>query len=639
MADTDIKNIATNVVKGTNQPSGTSQSESLNRSPVSDNVGQYSQKGTQFINRLEGMANSGKYNVDTNFINQSRLQILRGQSAKKVAATKFAGSLGDMKNRMAQAEFERRQKMAQGGFVGQTALAAQTKAAQTPFKNTIGEAETGYLNQLSDINSQVGAARQSEMDALKPLQARGFAQEAARNGLVGLKSDEGIIGKFGGSFGIGTQDSIGTLDEDTFKNNEGIQNLANELGININSGNFIQQVQEQVGQIVTGTAASVYDMTTDVYMDLGNGPQKVGEQTKSMAKAIMDDIFGTLNVGALGAIVITGGLSMAGSIAAEASASVSGAAAVGMEAGAATLTADTLAMGITDASLAAGMTEAEFASGLISSGMGEAIAGNEAALAAVGGEAGMGEAINSIQQTVESTIAEQLGAEGMASQTIGSINTAANVATQTISKALAEGVALTDELIETSTINALGVLENGEVISSLAMGTAEATGVSEAGALESGLSGTGALEGDAAIAGEEGIANEASRNSIFQRGFNKVAKSGEEVAAQSEAEVQGFWKSLGDKAWNNKLTTAIKGTVKGAIKGATFPFKVAARGAMETWTSPAGKTLIIAAGTAALIETLTSSLERQGINDDEITREINLIIEQNSKGANNGKNT
>lgn len=355
MDTTKTKNIA-QIVAG---DGGLSSSSALGSAPISTMNVERSTGAEQVFRRAEDMAISGQSDqVDTTFINQARQARLRGLAAKRMTGANYASSLGQMRQRIADAEFERRQKMASSGFVGSGAMSNAIVQGQRPIKNTIAQSEGSFLGKLRDINAQMQATTASETAALRPLMPRAFAQEAASRGMIGLQNDSGFFQRFAGSFGK-SQDYIGTLNQEAFKNNADIRNIATELGINVDSGNFVEQVNQQVGKVITGKAGSVYDPTIDIYFDSGNGPQKVNEITKSNAAEALDVISGVLNVGAIAAVVVTGGISLAGTIAGQATESIAATVGAAAEAGAATLSADVMAMGATEAAATAGLATEE----------------------------------------------------------------------------------------------------------------------------------------------------------------------------------------------------------------------------------------------------------------------------------------
>lgn len=621
MKTTDTKQIAKDLV--------TSSSSAQAKAPVQEGK-TYSSNANSFISRLEGMANSGKYsNVDTDYIHQTMEARQRGMAAKRASGVQFASSLKDIRQRMADAEFERRQQAAKGGFIGSGAAASQQVQANRPISATLGQAETGYLNKLKGINANISSAREGELQALKPLFARGMAQEASKislygdkagyskkDNLVGMESDEGFFGKLAGGIFGKDQDSIGKLDESAFKANADIQKLAGELGININDGDFVSRVNEEMKSVLTGTADSVYDRTTDMYLDLGNGPQRIGESTKSLGKAILDDILGAINIGAVAAIVFTAGMSSIAAVGASAGGAVAegatAAIATGAELGAATLATDIATTSAATLAAEAGFAgTAEFGGSVIGDGIAQAIEANAGAIEALGGT--MTEEITASIQTAVTDALSSLPEEVLATQTGASINAAANAAMLSIQEGLAGGAELSEELIQASVLNAVNMSVNAEAITAVASGSIEA-GVGELGATEAAANTgieVGATEGGLEA---EGLAGEAQgvKTPISQKLTNGVSKV------------------VGEKG-GNAVGKAVNVATK-IIKGVLKPIKFVAKGGKMVWSTPGGKTLIISAAALNGIARIIPKLRETGISEADIQKIIESEMQDASEG-------
>lgn len=118
---------------------------------------------------------------------------------------------------------------------------------------------------------------------------------------------------------------------------------------------------------------------------------------------------------------------------------------------------------------------------------------------AMGGAEGLATTADNITVSIMNTINENI-AGGLEGATVGEVNAAANMASNTIrlriQQAGAEGVGALlegetlDEIVQEAVINALGTLESGEVVNAVAGATAEAA---EAGAAGAGVGAEGGV--------------------------------------------------------------------------------------------------------------------------------------------------
>lgn len=410
---------------------------------------------------------------------QYQQQIAAARANKGVLSANFAQNLGQLKDRIAQQQFENRQKQATSGFVGATAQARGQIGLNQQVGQTLSDQEAQYINNLRQQNMAIATGRQAELASAQPLLAKEFARQAASKGEYGMKSDQGFFGKFAGAFGK-DQTMHAELNRSAFTGDTELGKMASDFGIDINSGNFQQQVDDAMKQTLTMTADSVYDRTYDVYFDTGSGPQKVSEYTKSMAQTIMDDVFGVLNVASVIAIPLTGAISIAGSAIGEA-------AALGIESiGTAAAEAGATAMGDIIATEGIDMTASELAGSAISSSM---LDGAEAAGIQVGMDA----------ETMATNIGKMVGTlipeEGLQQVSAATMKTAMEAASKTFAEAV--GTAGEEEAMKAAALNAAQVLSKDAVITEMASAGAGQAATAGATGAEAGVQGaqTGAETG------------------------------------------------------------------------------------------------------------------------------------------------
>lgn len=512
--------------------------------------GVQSEAGKALLNRAISNASD-----DPNL--KTRLDDLRrGENAalasKRASGLNFAQNLGSIRERIAQAQYEAQKKQATSGFIGSGATVNANLDLQRQANQTLSDEENRYLSQLRNANAQLGVSRQAQIDTLKGTGAlnKAFAQESilqsqkpgAQN-MVDFDKDQGFFGSFAGTFGK-DQTWSGKLNQDAFKQNQAIQDIAREFGIDVNAGDFASKVNDAMSKTITMKADSTWDMTRDISIDMGNGMQKVGEQTKQLGEAIMDVTGGILNIAAvaipLGSFAAAAGKAVTAGLSAMVEASV--AESIG---GVLTSEAGTA---IGDAIAAGGMELT--ATGVVGDSIGASIAQSlgEAGLQA-GGEELSAEAIGEIgtklSQSIQQELVTSIGEEAAASLSVGQVRMATQAAedsiqllyaakagqtglTSELSNTLAQmGVSLADiteeEMIQAAAINAMGVLESAELDSMFMSGMTDAfdTFVGSQGAVVSGAAEAGVQgAGQAAIQGAEQTATQGATQGA--RGFARL---------------------------------------------------------------------------------------------------------------------
>lgn len=465
----DTQKIATDVAQGNY---GTSTSSAQGYSPAVQGAGLNlsSQESGMLDKAISEDQRAG--GVLGSSLLQYQQQIAAARANKGVLASNFAQNLGQLKDRIAQQQFENRQKQATSGFVGATAQARGQIGLNQQVGQTLSDQEAQYINNLRQQNMAIATGRQAELASAQPLLAKEFARTAATKGEYGMKSDQGFFGKFAGAFGK-DQTMHAELDRSKFTGDTELAKMASDFGIDINSGNFQNQVNDAMKQTLTMTANSVYDRTYDVMFDSGNGPQKVSEYTKSMAQTVMDDIFGALNVASVIAIPLTGaisiGVDLAGAAAGAAIESIGTAAA---EAGATT-------MGDIMATEGVDLAASEMAGVSMSSAI---LDGAETAGIQVGMDA---EAMSTNVGKMLGTLFSEQQLQGVSAATM---KTAMEAAAKTFTTTVGE--AGEEEALKAAALNAAQIISKGEMITEMAGASAEGAATAGATGAEAGVEGT-----------------------------------------------------------------------------------------------------------------------------------------------------
>lgn len=618
----DTQQTAKNVASSLSGGISTS-SAGIGAPTTAQEAGVQSEGGKQLLQRAITNA-SGDINLKT------RLDDLRrGENAalasKRAQGLNFAQNIGSIRERIAQAQYDAQKKQATSGFIGSGATVNANLDLQRQANRTLTDEENRYLSQLRNANAQLGVSRQAEIDTLKGTGAlnKAFAQEAVlqsqdpnASNMVDFEKDQGVVGSFFGTFGK-DQTWSGKLNEDAFKQNAAIKSIAQEFGIDSNSGNFISQVNDAMSKTITMKADSTWDMTRDISVDMGNGLQKVGEQTKQLGEAVMDVAGGLLNIAAV-AIPLYGFAAAAGSAAMTGLTTMVEASVAESIGGVLTAEAGT-AIG---EAIAAGGIELT-ATGVVGDSIGATIAQSvaEAGLQ-VGGEelgaeviSGMG---TSLSESIQQELVTSIGEEVAASLPAGQVRMAIEAADDTVQSLLAAkngfagvsselsntlsqmGVSLAEiteeEIIQAATINAMGILESEEVAAMVTEGGAEAFVGSEGAVVSGGVQGAG----QGAVQGTEQAAVQGATQGA--KGFRRITQGVKNMAKGTG----GPAKSIGG--------LAVKSIGQG-IKGAAKTAFLTDIGAIST-------SLGI---TASATQSLLGNLEKRGISQDvasEVLKEL-----------------
>ncbi len=389
-------------------------------------------------------------------------QVAQGEAQKGIQGLSFARTLGDVRNRIAQDKIDAREQQAQAGFIGSGAQARSQVEENRKISNTLDTDETDYINNLRNLNATIGSARQQELNLGQPLIAKGVARQAAGDSsLYNFESDEGVLGKALGAFGK-EQTSHATLDRTAFANNEQMQQLANQFGIDVNSPDFQGQVDSALGQILTTSMSSVYDPTIDIKYDDGSGLKTVATQTRSVASQIFGDILGVINVAGIAGIAITGGTSLMSSAAAETMSAIE---AAGQAVGGAAETIEEIGAGLD-------MTASE-ALGSGFSGMMEQAAGE----AGVELPAATEDIANGFANSIESNLGDIAFGDASAE----TVQAAMGAAKETFSQAIRSGASVGDAM-EMATINAQNIIANSDMVgAAFETGAASTEGIAGVG--------------------------------------------------------------------------------------------------------------------------------------------------------------
>lgn len=362
-------------------------------------------------------------------------------------------------------------------------------------------------------------------------------------------------------------------------------------------------------------------MTRDISVDMGNGLQKVGEQTKQLGEAILDVAGGLLNIAAV-ALPLYGFAAAAGSAAMTGLTTMVEASVAESIGGVLTAEAGT-AIG---EAIAAGGIELT-ATGVVGDSIGATIAQSvaEAGLQ-VGGEelsvetiAGMGAKLS---QSIQQELVTSIGEEGAAALTAGQVRMGIQAADETVHALLAAkngfagisselsntlsqmGVSLAEiteeEIIQAATINAVGVVESAELDSMFMSGMEDVfdTFVGGAGSVvsETGVQGAG----QGAVQGTEQAAVQGATQGA--KGFRRITQGVKNMAKGTG----GPAKSIGG--------LAVKSIGQG-IKGASKTAFLTNIGVIST-------SLGI---TASATQSLLGNLEKRGISQDvasEVLKEL-----------------
>lgn len=450
-------------------------------------------------------------------LSEYQRQINLGEAQKGIQGLSMAKKLGDIRNRIAQQKLDQREEQARSGFIGTGAKARSQVGLDRQIGTTLEGAESEYLNNLRNLNVQIGSARQAELGIAQPLIAKGIARKVAATGqgMYDMKSDQGFFGRFAGNFGK-DQTTSARLNKEAFAGNETMQNLVNQFGIDINSSDFQNQVYDALKQTLTTEAGSVYDREIDIKFDAGGGLKTVSTQTKSLAKTIFDDIMGGVTIAALAAIPLTGGTSLLGSSAAGAGEAAAlgvaeaGAETVGTIAGA-EAAAEAASLGAAGAAEAIGASTANFINEAIAAGGAEAASITMGEVAAevgasttteamsatmgdsiMGGLAGLGEegltaetaelTSEAIAQNFATSLAETFSEAELAEVSGSTMTTATNMARESFTEAVANGASV-EQAQEIAFTNASNIISNNNLMTSVAetMGSTTSTSAGVAG--------------------------------------------------------------------------------------------------------------------------------------------------------------
>lgn len=196
-------------------------------------------------------------------LDQLRMGEASALASKQVRGLNFAQNLGAVRDRIADARFQAQQQNASSGFVGSGANARTQRELGMQTNRTLQDQENQYLSDLRNANAQLGVSRKGQIEALRGTGAlnKAFAQQAVMESqkpgtnMMNMESDDNIFTKFAGAFGK-DQTWSAKLDENAFKQSAAIQSLAQEFGIDINSGDFTSKVNEAMSEVVTMKADS-----------------------------------------------------------------------------------------------------------------------------------------------------------------------------------------------------------------------------------------------------------------------------------------------------------------------------------------------------------------------------------------------
>lgn len=578
-------------------------------------------------------SDAGKQLLQRAYLNSSNDPNLRGRldqlrmgeasalASKEVRGLKFAQSLGAIRDRIADARFQAQQQNASSGFVGSGAEARSQRELGMQVNRTLTDQENQYLADLRQANAQLGVSRKGQIEALRGTGAlnKAFAQQAViesqRPGvnMMNMESDDNIFTKFAGAFGK-DQTWSARLNEDAFKQSSTIQNLAQEFGIDVNSGDFTSKVGKAIQEVVTMKAGSTWDMTRDISVDFGNGPQVVGEQTKQLGEAIMDIAGGVLNIATV-AIPAGSFLNAAGKTLIAGLGRVLETAAV--DTIGAAITTESAATAISEALAAGGMDLT--ATGVVGDSIGATIAQSigESGIQ-IGGEALAPEAISSMAEGLSSSIQQELvtslGEEVAASLPVGQVRMGIQVADDTVQQlvlartgqigvtselgnTLAEmGITslseITDEqIVQAATINAMGVLESEEIAAMVAEGS------------EAFVGSQGAVTAEAGVQG-------ATQSAVS--GVTQPAVQGATGLKRATQFIKGAFKNA-----KGAVGSAVSPTARGIGGAITRPLIQGTKAAVKTAvTSDIAAIADVLALDANIVSTVMDKLDKQGIPKD-----------------------
>lgn len=629
MANEQAKQIAQNIVKGGGAGSVSSSSAGT-VAPVADmgDAGlNLSGRGQRAFSSAEAQGLNGKLEgVDSTAVNQFRSATAAAQASKRVQGLNFAQKLGDVRNQIAQNNFEAQQKQAAQGFIGSGAQDRAQVQANQLAQNTLQGQERQYESNLRGLNAQIATNRQAELQALKPGMSKVFAQQTlGEQGTYKMESDEGFFGRIGGAFGK-DQKSSGRLEAEAFKNNANMQELGKELGIDITAPDFVNKVNEQMKTVLTAKADSVYDRTTDIMVDMGNGPQKVSEQTKTLGKAIFDGFMGAINVVTLVAIPFTLGASSL--LSAGVTATIDATAAAAAEGVAVTV-------GELSASEMA-ITGSEFIGSSLSAGISEGIASSPELLTSIGGEEALAGVSEGLSTSLAESIEASIGAEAADAVSAQTLNAATKAASQVFTESIAAGMTA-DEAIQSATLAATELISENTALTTIGTAAGEAMATETAGAAGSGAAGseaTGVVGSEATGAtGSEavGVGQEATQGTAQELQALKPQQPG--VAPAKLTGAKGFAR-VGQVLKNRAATkAATQGATQTGFKAgvnATFkaPFKIAMRGAKAMVTTDTGLVATLSETAAVGIKELYENLAKQGVDEKVIKTEVDKLIEK-----------